>query len=179
MRVWEESDIASWMPKEPLDLIFSNAALHWLADHETLLPRLLNQLSQGGILAIQMPRNFNAPAHRLIRKVAEDGPWSGILAGVEDWNPPLEPAEYYAILAPCSRALDFWETEYVQVMESAAAIGEWMKGSTLRPFLQKLSDDQQNQFMACYLKALGDAYLPQEDGRVVFPFKRIFIIAER
>ena len=177
--VWEASDIASWVPREPLDLIFSNAALHWVSHHDSLLPSLMNQLSKGGVLAIQMPRNFQAPAHRMIRQIAEDGPWQGILAGVDEWNPPLEPAGYYAILTPHSRAIDIWETEYVQVMDSAAAIAEWIKGSTLRPFLDRLSEDQQSQFLARYTEALEVAYPLQADGRVLFPFKRIFIVAKR
>ena len=115
----------------------------------------------------------------MIRQIAEDGPWQGILAGVDEWNPPLEPAGYYAILTPHSRAIDIWETEYVQVMDSAAAIAEWIKGSTLRPFLDRLSEDQQSQFLARYTEALEVAYPLQADGRVLFPFKRIFIVAKR
>ncbi len=183
--IWEESDIASWISDEPQDLIFSNAALHWLPLHGILLPRLAQQLSKGGVLAIQMPRNFRAPAHRLVRQIAEDGPWQGILAGVAEWHPPLEPAEYYDILSSAGGAIDtidtidIWETEYVQIMDSTAAIAEWIKGSTLRPFLDKLSDAQQHQFLARYTEVLQFAYPLQPDGRVLFPFKRIFIVAQR
>ena len=177
--VWEEADIASWMPEQRFDLIFSNAALHWLPRHEILLPRLMNQLAGGGILAVQMPRNFQAPAHRLIRQTATTGPWRGILASVEEWNAPLEPAEYYAMLAPHGSALDIWETEYAQVMDSAAAIAEWMKGSALRPFLDRLDETSQGEFLACYTEALRAAYPPQPDGRILFPFKRMFLVAQR
>ena len=177
--VWEASDIASWVSKEPLDLIFSNAALHWVPHHETLLPRLLNQLADGGVLAVQMPRNFEAPAHHLIRQTAADGPWQSLLAEVDEWHPPLEPAEYHAILAPHCRSADIWETEYVQVMDSAAAIAEWTKGSALRPFLDRLPEAAQHEFLARYIEALQTAYPTQSDGRVLFPFKRIFLVAQR
>ena len=177
--VWEESDIATWTAEESLDLIFSNAALHWLPHHETLLPRLLNQLAEGGVLAVQMPCNFDAPAHRLIRQTATDGPWQDILAEVDEWNPPLEPAGYYAILAPRCRDVDIWETEYAQVMDSIAAIAEWTRGSALRPFLDRLPEADQHEFLARYTEALQAAYAPQSDGRVLFPFKRIFLVAQR
>ena len=177
--VWEEADIASWKPGQRFDLIFSNAALHWLPRHEILLPRLMNQLAGGGILAVQMPRNFQAPAHRLIRQTATTGPWRGILASVEEWNAPLEPAEYYAMLAPHGSALDIWETEYAQVMDSAAAIAEWMKGSALRPFLDRLDETSQGEFLACYTEGLRAAYPLQPDGRILFPFKRMFLVAQR
>ena len=177
--VWEESDIASWVSKEPLDLIFSNAALHWLHRHDSLLPSLMNQLSKGGVLAIQMPRNFRAPSHRLISQTVTDGPWQGVLTGVDGSTPPLEPAEYYDILAPHSISVDIWETEYVQVMDSAAAIAEWIKGSTLRPYLDRLAEAAQREFLARYIEALQTAYPTLSDGRVLFPFKRIFLVAQR
>lgn len=177
--VWEELDIASWVPEQRFDLIFSNAALHWLPRHEILLPRLMNNLTESGVLAIQMPRNFQAPAHQLIRQTAATGPWRDLLAGVEEWNPPLEPAEYYAILAPHGSTVDIWETEYAQVMESATAIAEWMKGSALRPFLERLDEGAQHEFLACYTEALRAAYPAKPDGRILFPFKRIFLVAQR
>lgn len=177
--VWQESDIAEWVPRAQADVIFSNAALHWLRHHELLLPRLMKQLSRGGVLAIQMPRNFQAPSHRLIRQIADDGPWHDLLARAEEWIPPLEPAGYYAILASGCSFVDIWETEYFQVMDSAAAIAEWVKGSALRPFLDRLAEGAQREFMARYTAALQTAYPPQPDGRVLFPFKRIFLMAQR
>lgn len=177
--VWEEADIGSWSPSEPQDLIFSNATLHWLPGHSAVLPRLMGHVGEGGALAVQMPNNFGAPAHVLIRETAADGPWRDLLAGVDDWNPPLEPAEYYGILAPCSRLVDIWETEYTQVMDSAEAIAEWTAGSALRPFLHKLGEGGQQEFLARYTKALRSAYPPRGDGRVLFPFRRIFLVAQR
>ncbi len=177
--VWEESDIASWVPKEPLDLIFSNAALHWLPHHEILLPHLMSRVAGGGAMAIQMPCNFAAPAHRLILQTAADGPWQDILADLDAWNPPMEPAGYYAILAPHCQSVDIWETEYVHVMDNAAVIAEWTKGSALRPFLDRLAVAAQRSFLARYTEALQAAYPPQPDGRVLFPFRRIFLVALR
>ena len=177
--IWEGADIESWVSREPLDLIFSNAALHWLPHHEILLPRLMKQLAKGGVLAIQMPCNFHAQAHCLIREIAVEGPWQGLLANVAAWQLPLKSAEYYALLAPQASSMDIWETEYVQVMDSAVAIAEWMKGSALRPFLDCLEEAQQLEFLARYTAGLRAAYPPQSDGRVLFPFKRSFLVAQR
>ncbi len=177
--VWEASDIGEWAPAEPFDLIFSNSTLHWLPQHEKLLPRLMDLLRADGVLAVQMPNNFTAPAHRLIRETAADGPWRDWLPDVDDWHPPMESSDYFAILAPLARTVDIWETEYVQVMDSAAAIAEWTKGSALRPFLDRLDHAMQSEFMARYTEALKAAYPPQADGRVLFLFKRIFFVAQR
>src|SRR6185436_20422852 len=57
------SDIESYAPKEKVDLIFSNAALHWVRDHHALLKRLASFLKPDGQLAIQMPANDDHPSH--------------------------------------------------------------------------------------------------------------------
>src|SRR3546814_3767129 len=70
-----EADIATWRPAQPVDLLYTNAALHWLDGHETLIPGLLDCVKPGGWLAIQMPRNFAAPSHTCIVDTIEPGPW--------------------------------------------------------------------------------------------------------
>lgn len=88
----EQADIASWSPAEPVDVIFSNAALHWLGGHATLFPRLLGCLAPGGVLAVQMPAMHDAPFRALQPRVAADGPWAARLRGVASSPPILETA---------------------------------------------------------------------------------------
>ena len=76
---WQRADLASWRPSRPADVIYSNAALHWLDNHDTLLVALLDGLKPGGVLAVQMPRNFGAPSHTSITETALDGPWRPVL----------------------------------------------------------------------------------------------------
>ena len=76
---FEQADIRHWTPAEAPELIFSNAALHWLDDHPALFPRLLSLLAPGGVLAVQMPGNFDAPSHRLIRELAAAPAWAEML----------------------------------------------------------------------------------------------------
>ena len=77
---WELADVATWQPEQRYDLIFSNATLHWLDHHEQLFPRLARAVAPGGCLAVQMPRNFASPSHRIVREVARSGPWAEPLA---------------------------------------------------------------------------------------------------
>src|SRR5262249_56451086 len=74
-----EADLASWQPDHPLDRIVSNAALQWVPDHASLLPRLVNLLAPRGVLAVQMPRNFDEPAHRLLAEVTAQAPWASLI----------------------------------------------------------------------------------------------------
>ncbi|HSB25350.1 MAG TPA: methyltransferase domain-containing protein [Burkholderiaceae bacterium] len=174
---WVEQSVATWSAPEPADLIYSNAALHWLPDHGSLFPRLLQQLAPGGVLAVQMPRNFDAPSHRLIGDTVRSGPWHARLARMLGPSPVAEPAFYYDVLAPRVAQLDIWETEYLQVLEGADPVKEWTKGTWLKQFLDALPAAERAPFEADYAARLRVAYPPRGDGRTLFPFRRLFIVA--
>jgi len=180
LRTWIVGDIASWTAGEPVDLVFSNAALQWVPGHDTVYPHLLSQLAPSGALAAQVPCNMGAPAHEAMREVAARPAWRRHFPGaVREWH--VHPsAFYYDTLAPLAARLDIWETEYLHVLPDAAAIVEWYKGSGLRPFLDALPDEaDRHRFLAGYLEAVTAAYPAQGDGRVLFPFRRLFVIAYR
>jgi trans-aconitate 2-methyltransferase len=178
--VWTLGDIRTWSTPQPFDLVFSNAALHWIPDHATAFPRLLHQVRPGGALAVQMPTNFEAPAHRCIREVASSSEWTaklgaGLLAARVE-----TPEFYYRLLSPLAPQIDIWQTEYVHVLPDAAAIVEWLKGSTLRPYLDLLGAHAlRDAFLAQLAHLMKAAYPAQPDGRVLFPFRRLFVIARR
>ena len=174
---WQQADLAAWMPPRPADLIYSNAALHWLTGHERLFPALLGALATGGTLAVQMPRNFGAPSHTLISEAARGGPWRQRLEPLLRPAPVAEPAFYYDVLAPRTAALDVWETEYLQILEGSDPVKEWTKGTWLRPLLDALEEPERSRFEARYAELVGRAYPARGDGRTLFPFRRLFIVA--
>jgi trans-aconitate 2-methyltransferase len=180
-RTWRIDDIAAWAGQndQTYDIVFSNAAFQWVDNHPALFPKLLARVAAGGALAIQMPANFHAPAHRLMRELAASPAWRDHFPsqGVREWH-VHDLAAYHDMLAPIASAVDFWQTEYLQVMENAAAIVEWYKGTGLRPFLEALANDQQKaDFTAQYLECIRGAYPVRKDDRVIFPFRRLFLIA--
>ncbi|HEX2479613.1 MAG TPA: trans-aconitate 2-methyltransferase [Geminicoccaceae bacterium] len=176
---WVEADIATWAPDRALDLIYSNAALHWIGSHDILLPRLLDGVRSGGVLAVQMPRNFEAPSHALLRAAAASGPWADRLAGVLNWMPVAAPERYYDLLAPQAGVLDIWETVYLHALEGDDAVLRWTRGTALRPIMQALDANDGAAFEAAYAARLREAYPRREDGRTLFPFRRLFIVAQR
>lgn len=177
---WQEADIAHWRPDRPVDLIYSNAALHWLDDHAALFPRLFASLAPGGVLAVQMPANFEAPSHRAMRETAAEGPWAERLRPRLRPAPVAAPAVYYDLLAPRARFVELWETSYFHLLPDVDAIVEWVKGTGLRPLLDALDDPvERDAFIAAYRARLATAYGPQSDGRVLFPFRRLFLLAGR
>jgi trans-aconitate 2-methyltransferase len=174
-----QAELAAWRAPEPADVIYSNAALHWLDGHEALFPRLMEQLAPGGSLAIQMPRNHSAASHTAMLEAAGAGPWKAKLANVRGIRAVHDPADYYRMLAPLAARLDIWECEYLQVLEGPNPVVEWTKGTGLRPYLDPLDDAAKKGFLAAYSERIAAAYPPQPDGRTLFPFRRIFIVAER
>lgn len=175
---WQKADIAAWRPSVAPDLIFSNAALHWLDDHPQLLPALIAQLADGGVLAVQMPSNFTSPSHQILRKLTDDYRWQQTLGGIE-MGKVLTPAEYHRLLSPHCRHLDIWETTYWQALGGDDAIIEWMKGTTLVPYLSRLDEVAREQFLAAYRAPLAIVYPRTSAGHTLFPFKRVFFVAQR
>ena len=179
---WVLADIAKWAAGEggSYDVVFSNAALQWVPDHAVVFAKLFSRVASGGALAIQMPV-FDSPAHRLSRSMAVSQRWSHRFPGgaTGDWN-THDTSYYYDLLAPLSGRLDLWETQYMHVMNAPGDVVEWYKGTGLRPFLAALKDgDERNQFLAEYLAGLESLYPRRRDGRVLFPFGRIFLVAYR
>ncbi|AJC23549.2 trans-aconitate 2-methyltransferase [Pandoraea pulmonicola] len=181
---FEVADIASWQDgpegrNGPFDVILANAVMQWLPDHETLYPRLVERLAPGGSLAVQTPDNLDEPAHRLMREVAADPRWAATLKGVER-TARHGAAFYYPLLrATCSR-VDIWRTTYYHPLAGgAAAVVEWFKGSALRPFLAKLDDASREAFLSRYTDEIARAYPALDDGTVLLPFPRLFVVATR
>jgi trans-aconitate 2-methyltransferase len=174
---WQRADLATWRAPRPADVIYSNAALHWLGDHDRLFPALLSTLAPGGVLAVQMPRNFSAPSHTAISEAARSGPWRSTLEPLLRPAPVPDPSFYFGLLAPRAAAVDIWETEYLQVLEGEHAVREWTKGTWLRPLLDALGEPERRGFEACYTDLVDRAYPRRADGRTLFPFRRLFIVA--
>jgi trans-aconitate 2-methyltransferase len=174
---WQRANLADWKAPEPADLIYSNAALHWLDDHARVFPELFASLAPRGVLAVQMPRNFAAPSHTAIAEAARSGPWRARLEPL--LGPPrvAEPAAYYDLLAPRAAAIDVWESEYLHVLEGPHAVVEWTKGTALRPLLAALDEPERSAFEARYTELVDRAYPRRIDGRTLFPFRRLFIVA--
>ncbi|MBV8800454.1 MAG: trans-aconitate 2-methyltransferase [Alphaproteobacteria bacterium] len=175
---WIEGEVESWSPEARYNVIFSNATLHWIADHHALLPQLMGYVAEGGALAFQVPRNFDAPSHLLMREVAKAGPWAAKLANARQVN-VLSPDAYYDILAPLARTLDIWETTYLHVLEGDDPVLAWVSGTGLRPFVQPLIADEREAFIAQYRARLREAYPRRSDGKTLLPFQRLFVVAAK
>lgn len=175
---WRQADLNHWRPQQRFDVIYSNAALHWLPDHPTLFPRLLSFVAPGGYLAVQMPGNFTAPTHTLVYEAARSGPWRDKLESRIKAPPVREPVDYHRLLAPYSEQLDVWETTYIQELTGENPVAEWTKGSWLKPFLDALEEPHRSEFEAVYRRLILQAYPQGPDGKTLLPFRRLFMVAK-
>jgi trans-aconitate 2-methyltransferase len=174
------ADINLWRPAETFDLVFADSALQWIGDHEALFGRMMDWLAPGGALAVQMPDNRQEPSHALMRMIAADGPWTDRLvpvaktrAVIADYN------DYYRWLRPRADKLDIWQTAYIHPLDGVEGIVDWFRGSALRPFLAPLSPAEREDFLARYRRDLQDSYTVEEDGRVLFVYPRLFLVARK
>jgi trans-aconitate 2-methyltransferase len=183
---WREAELAAWAAAPSpaaADLLYSNAALHWLDDHATLFPRLFSAVAPGGTLAVQMPSNFDAPSHVEMHAVATSARWRSRVGARARPVPVAPAARYFEWLAPQAEAIDAWTTEYLHVLPRGSdgdhPVVAWTKGTALTPFLEALAPDEQRAFVADYAERIARAYPLRSDGGALFPFRRVFVVATR
>ncbi len=178
---WMLLDLNEWQPEPEHDLIYGNAVLHWLPDHEDVFPRLIAGLRPKGELAIQMPMSWWQPMHETIRTTLSQlgTPQGDRLAQTMSTPNVGQPTDYYKILRPIVSELDIWETTYLQMLSGEDPVFEWVSGSILRPVFSQLPPPDVERFVAeCKLR-LRAAYPRQPDGTTLFSFRRLFIVARR
>lgn len=176
---FHEDDIATWAPSGLRDVIFANAALQWVPDHATLMPRLAGYLAPGGSLAVQMPDTWDAPAHRAMRDVATLPRWAGRFAAAEARAPIGDPSFYWRLLRPHAATVEVWSTVYHHVVAGPRGVVDWLGGTALRPFLAPLSEPERDDFRALLEERVGSLFTIAEDGSLLLPYPRLFVVATR
>jgi len=174
---FEVGDIREWRPPRPVDVIVSNAVLQWVPGHRDLVRRWVGYLAGDGWLAFQVPGNFDAPSHVLIRELCRTK-WRAELGDLVREAPVGTPEEYLDLLAGAGCAVDAWETTYLHVLQGEDAVLNWVKGTALRPMLDRLPPGRREEFLADCARVLGEAY-PRKPYGTPFPFRRIFVVAHR
>lgn len=179
---FEQGDIATWMPSaagSAPDIIVSNAALQWVPGHRELMEGWLSTMRPGAWLGVQVPGNFGAPSHVLMRELAESFRWRKQLSGVLQHDDVVaEPAFYQELFLSAGARVDVWETTYNQLLQGENAVLEWVRGTALRPVLGALSASEATAFEDEYAALLVDAYPTGEHG-TIYPFRRIFMVGEK
>jgi trans-aconitate 2-methyltransferase len=176
----ELGDVTEWEPGPEDDVVICNAVLHWVPRHADLLHRWATRLAPDGWLAFQVPGNFAAPSHEIIREQASTIRWRDRLRGLlRDEHAVHDPASYAAIFAAAGCEVDAWETTYLHRLTGPDPVLSWVAGTALRPIRTELDDAEWAAFTADLAPRLRAAYPPRPDGSTWFPFRRIFAVAHR
>lgn len=166
-------------PLGSFDVVFSNACLQWLPGHETLLPRLMGLVSEGGALAVQIPVNQEQPIYHIVQQAALQARFRVFAEKENRSTHRLAPAQYYDVLAACARDIQLWQTTYYHEMESHEAILEWYRGTALRPYLEALPAGLRDPFVQAVRQGIQAQYPVSANGRALFPFPRLFFTATK
>ena len=171
----EQADAVDWTPSADTDVVICNAVLQWVPEHLRLLPTWIAAMPSDGWFAFQVPGNFGAPSHQLVRELLDEPQWRGrVTLRVGDAVP--EPESYAELIAATSADVDVWETTYLHRLTGADPVLSWISATALRPARDALGSDY-DQFRDQLAPRLRDAYPQLADGTTWFPFRRIFAVA--
>jgi trans-aconitate 2-methyltransferase len=174
---WIIADASTYNPNEKFDLVFSNATIQWIPDHTKLLGKFHAFLSDNGILAIQIPLFWDMYAGKAIREICGDNRWKSQTDKIPDLFTIHDYPFYYDLLSHLFKASELWETFYMHILESHLSILEMIRSTGLKPFLDILDNVQDKcVFETEVLKKIKRDYPVQANGKVIFPFKRLFFI---
>lgn len=160
------------------DVVFSNACIQWVPDHKRLIAELMRLLKKGGVLAVQIPMNFNEPIHRIIKEFSTSEKWNHFFPEKRVFY-SLSQSEYFDVLSENTEVFNIWETVYYHVMHSWQDILEWYRSTGLRPYLAVLPEDRKAEFEEDIMKRLVKEYPRQNNGEVIFRFPRFFFTAKK
>jgi trans-aconitate 2-methyltransferase len=177
---WRVGDIQTWSELDRFDLVFANASLHWVTDHQSLMPRLINALKPAGILAFQMPALYNQPAAQAVNELSNSSNWLPYRLHERYTLNVHQPHAYYDWLAPITGRAEIWETVYFHELENHHQMIEFYSSTGLKPYLEGLpTEELQEKFKADVLDLYRALFPAQPNGKVLFPFRRLFVIAAR
>ena len=177
---WALADAAAWETDQRYDLVFSNATLQWIPNHEALVGKLFSLVRGGGALAVQVPANNNSPLYHAVHEVAARAAWRQATAGCAELMTYHDAGYYYDLLSARAGRIDLWQTTYYHVMADHQGLIDWYAGTGLRPYLERLASEADRQaFQQQVLAACREQYPLQRDGRILFPFRRLFFVAYR
>lgn len=162
------------------DIIFSNAALQWIPDNEILIGKLFNMLNPGGVMAAQVPYMEEMTISKVINEIVNRADWARYFADLSTPYKMKPPEFYYDVLSSLTSEVHLWETRYFQIMNSHDDLLQWCKSTALRPYLDSLADSgEKTRFENDLLTSIKKHYQAKQDGKVLFPFDRIFFIVCR
>ncbi|TFG61605.1 MAG: methyltransferase domain-containing protein [Spirochaetales bacterium] len=174
---WILSDVMNFTYNRKFDIVFSNAVIQWIPDHKNLFEKFFSLLSVGGIIAVQLPLFRDMELGMIISSVSRRSRWKKAMEGCAELFTYHDAGFYYDLLSEKLLKIDMWITDYIHVLPSHRGILDWIKTTGLKPYLDRLPDEQDRlSFGDEVLEDIKARYPLQADGKALLPFKRLFFI---
>lgn len=161
---------------EKFDIVFSNACIQWVPNHNVLLKNMMSVLNPGGVLAVQEPNQSEMPVNHIVGNIVKSDKWKNKFCNKRNFY-NLTEEEYFNLLSDISSDFSMWKTVYFHRLPSQESIVEWYRSTGLRPYLEELDDADKNEFEQDVLEKLKEEYPTQKNGEVIFRFSRLFFTA--
>lgn len=176
---FELMDISAWMPEPGVEVIVTNAALQWVPDSTALMLQWFTSMDRGAWFAMQVPHSAQLPSHVLLNRLVHSDRWRDVLGeGIRAGGTVVPPAEYLELMLASGMDAQVWETEYLHALNGEEPVLDWVRGTSLRPVIAKLSADDAELFEQQYSALLREAY-PRSAFGTLYPFKRIFAVGHK
>lgn len=160
------------------DIVFSNACIQWVPNHEKLIPNMMSVLNEGGMLAVQVPLSDEQDFKKVLHAVCAKAYWQGKFDDPIT-NQTLKDYEYFDILSDCSKDFEIWKTTYYHRMPSHSSILEWYRSTRLKTYFEVLDDDDKIMFERDILQEIANQFPIQQNGEIIFRFPRLFFTATK
>lgn len=176
---WVVADASTYQSEVKFDILFSNAVIQWIPEHEKLLSNFHSLLASGGVAALQIPQFWDMPLGKTIDAIANRSRWQPKTAGVADLFTIHDYSFYYDTLSSLFNSVEIWETHYFHALDSHEGMLEMMRSTGLKPYLEKLEAGEISDFEEKILEGIRSAYPSQSNGKVLLPFKRLFCLGKK
>lgn len=174
---WVVSGAHEYGPRKKFDLVFSNAAFQWIPDHPSLIKKYNDLLNENGVIAVQLPQFYNMPVGVSLEDLSNNGKWPSLAGGCADLFTTLDPEGYYDILSLYFSSIEIWKTDYIHIFDTHMSIFEMIRSTALRRYLGRLeSETERTDFESAVIEVIKKDYPARRDGKVLFPFMRLFFI---
>lgn len=174
---WILANASSFISDKKFDIVFSNAAIQWIPDHKLLLKNFNGLLTGRGVMAVQIPLFWDMPVGKAIRAVSAESHWLKLTEGVDQLFEIHDPYYYFDIITEMFSAVDMWKTSYMHVLDSHQAILDMIRSTGLRPYYEKIGNEKEiAEFEQEVFIDMQVDYPLQLNGKVLFPFERLFFI---
>ncbi len=165
---------------EEFDLIFSNAALHWIKDHNLLLRNVRRALRDGGVIRFNFAGDGNCSSFfKVVREVILKDRFRRYFKEFEwPWHMPSVTEYELTVEQSGLTNAKVWGENADRFFQNKDTMLNWVDQPSIVPFISMVAVKDRSEFRDHVAKRMIEETI-QEDGRCFETFRRINVVAEK